>query len=39
MATATRFIWTVAGKLRALQSGNLNFYLGLMRHCWWRFWR
>jgi hydrogenase-4 component B len=29
-APVTRFAWTVAGKLRALQSGNLNFYLGLI---------
>jgi hydrogenase-4 component B len=29
-APVTRFVWTIAGKLRALQSGNLNFYLGLI---------
>lgn len=29
-APVTRFVWAVAGKLRALQSGNLNFYLGLI---------
>ena len=29
-APVTRLAWTIAGKLRALQSGNLNFYLGLI---------
>lgn len=29
-APATRAVWAIAGKLRALQSGNLNFYLGLI---------
>ena len=29
-APVTRLVWNVAGKLRALQSGNLNFYLGLI---------
>jgi hydrogenase-4 component B len=29
-APAVRFVWAVAGRLRMLQSGNLNFYLGLI---------
>ena len=29
-APVTRLAWTIAGRLRALQSGNLNFYLGLI---------
>jgi hydrogenase-4 component B len=29
-APVTRLVWTIAGRLRALQSGNLNFYLGLI---------
>ncbi len=29
-APVTRIVWAIAGRLRALQSGNLNFYLGLI---------
>ncbi len=29
-APAVRFVWAVAGRLRMLQSGHLNFYLGLI---------
>jgi hydrogenase-4 component B len=29
-APVTRLVWAIAGRLRALQSGNLNFYLGLI---------
>ena len=29
-APVTRVVWAIAGRLRALQSGNLNFYLGLI---------
>jgi hydrogenase-4 component B len=29
-APVTRLAWAIAGRLRALQSGNLNFYLGLI---------